>query len=196
MRWVKPAVDRVGALVLLVVASPILAVVALAVRLRLGSPVIYRQTRVGQGGRPFTVYKFRSMRPDRRATTPAEPPGEERRVDHKSPDDPRLVPLGRRLRSASLDELPQLFNVLRGEMSLVGPRPELPSVVARYEPWQHRRHEVKPGLTGLWQIKARGDVPMHEGTELDLDYVDQVSLGTDLRILMRTPMALLRRPGS
>jgi lipopolysaccharide/colanic/teichoic acid biosynthesis glycosyltransferase len=106
-------------------------------------------------------------------------------------DDPRHTELGRFLRKWSLDEIPQFWNLALGHMSLIGPRPELPSIVERYEPWQHRRHEVKPGLTGLWQVSARGDVPMHEATHIDVAYVDDVSLVRDVKIVARTPKAML-----
>jgi lipopolysaccharide/colanic/teichoic acid biosynthesis glycosyltransferase len=125
---------------------------------------------------------------DRR--TSADPRG--RRRTHKTIHDPRHTRFGRALRALSLDELPQLVNVLRGELSLVGPRPELVEVVATYEPWQHARHAVKPGLTGLWQITERGDhEPMHHHVDTDLRYIDQLSLATDLRILALTPLVLL-----
>jgi lipopolysaccharide/colanic/teichoic acid biosynthesis glycosyltransferase len=138
------------------------------------------------------MYKFRTMAPDRRheAASYDEP---ERRKTHKHPDDPRLTPLGRFLRKWSLDELPQLWNVVRGEMSLVGPRPEMLGIVDTYDHWQHARHAVKPGLTGLWQVSARGDGPMHENTHLDLAYVRQVRFGSDCKILFMTIPALLGR---
>ena len=193
----KPLIDVVGALVLLIVMTPVLAVVCLLVLMTLGRPVILRQTRVGRHGKVFEVYKFRTMRPDRR--TGDVPVHEDRRVTHKHPNDPRLHPLGRFLRKWSLDELPQLLNVLRGEMSLVGPRPELVSVVQRhYEPWQHARHQVRPGLTGLWQITDRGGVDeMYKHTATDLQYVQRVTLWGDLRILLLTlPAALGGNRGS
>jgi lipopolysaccharide/colanic/teichoic acid biosynthesis glycosyltransferase len=194
-RWVKPAIDQVGAVVLLFITLPVMVAVALAVWIDLGSPVLLRQERVGRSGYRFKVLKFRSMEPDRRADRLSYV-GPERRLTHKSETDPRLTPVGRFIRKWSLDELPQLVNVLLGDMSLVGPRPELVSIVARYQPWQHRRHDVKPGLTGLWQISARGAQPMHEATGIDLEYVDSVSLRTDLRILLGTfPAAFGRRTG-
>jgi lipopolysaccharide/colanic/teichoic acid biosynthesis glycosyltransferase len=194
-RWTKPALDGLIASVLLLLALPVMAAVAAAVYVRLGRPVILRQQRVGLAGRPFEMFKFRTMEPDRRrANLPFSDP--DRRRTHKSTDDPRHTPLGRWLRRNSLDELPQLINVLRGEMSLVGPRPELPTVVARYEAWQHRRHDVLPGVTGLWQVTARDEGDMIEHTELDLRYVESVSLATDLKLLARTvPAVLGLRPG-
>ena len=189
-RLVKPVLDRLVAGLLLVVLLPLIVGTALVVLVALGRPVLFRQVRVGLGGRPVTILKFRTMRPDRR-TSPARFAGTDRRVLHKHPDDPRHVPVGRFLRAWSLDELPQLWNVVRGDMSLVGPRPELPDIVARYEDWQHRRHEAKPGLTGLWQTYARGDGLMCEHTEWDVDYVDRLSFMLDLKILLLTPLAIL-----
>ena len=132
-------------------------------------------------GREFTVYKFRTM--NSTAVSTISITHDDRRTNHKSTDDPRHTDLGRFLRKWSLDEIPQLWNVALGDMSLIGPRPELPSIVAKYEPWQHRRHEVKPGLTGLWQVTARGDAPMHEATDIDVDYVENVRFVDDTKIL-------------
>ena len=192
----KPIFDRLVALALLVLVLPTMAIVALVVWLSLGRPVVLRQARVGLGGVHFTVYKFRTMRPDRRAPRNESFPGADRRMTHKHPDDPRLTPAGRVLRKLSLDELPQLWNVVRGDMSLVGPRPELPMIVARYENWQHRRHAVRPGITGLWQVSVRGEGEMHEHVDVDIDYVERLSFREDLRILLRTlPAALGSRRG-
>jgi lipopolysaccharide/colanic/teichoic acid biosynthesis glycosyltransferase len=194
-RLLKPAIDRFGGLLLSAVTFPILMVVVPLIWWKLGRPAIFKQERVGIDGKVFTVYKLRTMLPDRRReVVPFD--GVDRRVNHKSPDDPRHVPLGRFLRKWSLDELPQFWNVALGHMSLVGPRPELPEIVAKYEAWQHRRHAVKPGVTGLWQVSERGDVPMHEATDVDIEYVESVSLGADLRILMLTiPAALGAQKG-
>ncbi len=194
-RCVKPAYDRVAAALLLLLAAPVLGAIAVAVRLTMGRPVIFRQRRVGRGGRQFTCYKFRTMAPDRRRADYGSPEVADRRHTHKSAADPRITPVGRFLRATSLDELPQLVNVLRGDMSLVGPRPELPSIVAGYEPWQHRRHDVKPGMTGLWQVSARGDAMMHEATHVDIEYVEAIGFRADVAILARTVPALLSRPG-
>jgi lipopolysaccharide/colanic/teichoic acid biosynthesis glycosyltransferase len=195
-RLVKPAVDRAVAIALLLVTLPVLVLVALAVRARMGRGVIFRQERVGRDGRRFTVLKFRTMAHDRRRRV-APAPTPDRRKTHKHEHDPRLTPLGRFLRKWSLDELPQLWNVARGDMSLIGPRPELVSIVDRYETWQHGRHRVKPGLTGLWQVTARGEGPMHENTHLDLAYAERVSFRNDCRIVLLTIPALLlgRRTG-
>ena len=193
---VKPALDRAAAALLLLVLAPLFLVIAVAVRWTMGSGVLFRQERVGAGGRTFSVVKFRTMLHERRSQR-VEWVGEDRRRTHKSADDPRHTPLGRFLRKWSLDELPQLVNVLRGEMSLVGPRPELVQVVARYQPWEHARHAVRPGLTGLWQIRARGAGPTHLFTHMDLEYVQSVSPRTDLRILLATlPAALGSQKGS
>lgn len=189
-RIAKPAIDFVGAFLLLVLTSPLLLAAAIAVRLTMGGPVILRQDRVGLDGKVFSIYKFRTMEPDRRNTT-VPYIGEDRRQNHKSPDDPRITPVGGFLRKWSLDELPQFFNVLEGDMSLVGPRPEMVEIVAKYEPWQHQRHAVKPGVTGPWQISERGDKALHECTESDIEYLQNVSALTDLRILALTPLAAL-----
>ena len=187
---VKPGFDRVAAAGALVVAAVPMAAVAFTVAVYLDRPVLFRQTRIGLDGEPFEVLKFRTMRPDRRGLRLDVI--HDRRETHKSSDDPRHTRVGRFLRRYSLDELPQLINVLRGEMSFVGPRPELASVVAEsYRPGLEQRHLVKPGLTGLWQVSARGNGPMHENGEWDLDYVERVSLRTDLMILAKTPAAML-----
>jgi lipopolysaccharide/colanic/teichoic acid biosynthesis glycosyltransferase len=194
VRWLKPAIDRVVATFLLLVALPLILTVAVVVLLALGRPVLYRQPRVGQGGGVFRVWKFRTMLPDRRVADRPFPV--ERRVCHKREDDPRHTRVGTVLRRWRLDELPQLVNILAGSMSLVGPRPELVDVVARYQPWQHRRHAVKPGLTGLWQVSTPSHSGlMHENTHVDLDYIDRIGLRTDVRILLRTVGCILRRNG-
>lgn len=197
IRYGKPLLDRLLAVLALLLLTPLIGVVAVVVYVHFGAPIIFGQQRMGRDGHIFTVYKFRSMRMDRRANR-AGFDGLDRRLTHKSDADPRLTPVGRMLRKMSLDELPQLVNVLKGDMSLVGPRPELPEVVDRYyHDWQHRRHDVKPGITGLWQISQRGNGMMHEYVDLDLDYVDQASFATDMRILLRTiPAALLTNQGS
>jgi lipopolysaccharide/colanic/teichoic acid biosynthesis glycosyltransferase len=194
VRVVKPLFDRVVGFCIFLVFLPLTAVVALAVRISLGSPVIFRQPRVGRNDEPFDVYKFRTMGHDRRrAQQPVEP---DRRQIHKSTDDPRHTRVGRCLRRWSLDELPQFWNVVRGDMSLVGPRPELVEIVERYEPWQHQRHAVKPGLTGLWQVSSRGTGMMHLHTDIDLEYIETMGFATDLKILFRTIPATLARRGN
>ncbi len=192
----KRVLDVAVACVALPLAAPVMGVTALLVRIALGRDLWYRQERIGLNGRSFTIVKFRTMSPDRRSLSVDVGLERDRRVIHKTPDDPRHTKLGRALRGSGLDELPQLVNVLRGEMSVVGPRPELPLIVARYEQWQHARHEVRPGITGLWQVSGRGRVPMHESVAMDLEYVRNISLRGDLKILFRTLPALLRRTGA
>jgi len=161
----------------LLLLSPVLLCVALAVRVRLGPGVLFRQQRPGLHGRPFTILKFRTMRGG---------PGA---------DAERLTPFGRLLRSTSLDELPELLNVLRGDMSLVGPRPLLMQYLPRYSPEQARRHEVPPGITGWAQVNGRNALSWEEKFALDVWYVDNRSLALDLRILWRTLLAVIRREG-
>ncbi|MEN3271558.1 MAG: hypothetical protein V7636_319 [Actinomycetota bacterium] len=197
LRHVKPVVDRVAAALILLLVLPALALTALAVRVSMGKGVLYRQVRVGRDGRPFEVLKFRTMLHDRREGGTGSWDSVDRRLTHKTDLDPRHTPVGRFLRKWSLDELPQLVNVLKGEMSIVGPRPELVSVVSRYAPWEHGRHVVKPGLTGLWQIRARSEGPMHAFTHMDLEYVRSVSPLIDLKIVLLTiPAALGAQKGS
>jgi len=189
-RAVKPVVDRFVGFALSIITLPLVAVVVPAIWTKLGRPAIFKQVRVGRFGRQFTVYKFRTMQTDRRSSQVAIS-HIDRRVNHKSTSDPRHTSLGRFLRKWSLDEVPQFWNVAMGNMSLIGPRPELPEIVDRYESWQHRRHEVRPGLTGLWQVSARGDAPMHEATDIDIAYVDNIGFAEDLRIVASTPQAVL-----
>jgi lipopolysaccharide/colanic/teichoic acid biosynthesis glycosyltransferase len=186
MRFVKPLIDWVLALALLVALLPALLGAMGLIAVTMGRPVIFRQSRIGANGRYFTLYKLRTMRDDPEYAAASLRPDELGRIRHKRPDDPRITPAGRVLRRWNFDELPQLVNVLLGHMSLVGPRPELPEIVAHYEPWQHRRHTVKPGITGLWQVSARNGKPMHECTQIDLAYVDQVGLLADFRLLLWT----------
>lgn len=187
------------------VASAVLAVVivpmcliAFVLRRTLGPDVIYRQARIGLDGKVITVLKFRTMQADRRAAAVGYVSDGiiDRRLQHKTEADPRHTGIGRFLRKTSLDELPQLFNVLRGDMSVIGPRPELVHLVARMTEEQKRRHGVRPGLTGAWQVSARGTLALHEATDMDLDYIRHLSLKNDLLILMRTPAALFCRTGT
>jgi len=182
-RWGKPLFDRTAAAAGLVVLSPVLGAIALLVRTKLGRPVLFRQTRPGRGGEPFEMVKFRTM------TDARGPDGA------LLPDAQRLTPLGRFLRGSSLDELPELWNVVRGEMSLVGPRPLLMRYLDRYTPEQARRHEVRPGITGLAQVYGRNAIGWDEKLAYDVSYVDRVSLGLDLRILLRTVLQVVRRDG-
>jgi lipopolysaccharide/colanic/teichoic acid biosynthesis glycosyltransferase len=196
-RRLKRCIDVVLALALLVALMPVLVAIALVIRMESAGPILFRQQRVGRHGRTFAMLKFRSMRSERRRRNAGPPPGaRERRQRHKSIGDPRVTRAGRFLRRSCLDELPQLWNVVRGEMSLVGPRPELPSIVQNYEPWQHDRHQVAPGITGWWQINRAADRLMHEATELDIYYVRHYSLVLDLRILARTCGAVIEGRGA
>lgn len=195
VRWVKPLFDRVVAAALLVVLAPVFVVVALAVRLNMGRGVIFRQRRVGRGGEDFVILKFRTMQHDRRHGQ-APITFRDRRCTHKTVHDPRHTALGRLLRATSLDELPQLVNVLRGEMSLVGPRPELSSVADQHGFRHHPRHDVLPGITGLWQISPERGELLHHNLDIDLDYLEQVGMMTDLRILGGTFSDVLGRAGS
>jgi lipopolysaccharide/colanic/teichoic acid biosynthesis glycosyltransferase len=175
--------DVIAAAALLVVASPLLALAALAIKLSDRGPVLYRQRRVGKHGREFELLKLRTM------VVGAERMGAGYALDK---GDPRITRIGRLIRRLSLDELPQLWNVLRGEMSIIGPRPTLAYQVEQYTPHQRRRLEVKPGLTGWAQVKGRARLPWHERIELDVWYVDHRSPWLDLVILARTPIALFR----
>jgi lipopolysaccharide/colanic/teichoic acid biosynthesis glycosyltransferase len=182
-RWGKRALDLGGALAVGALFLPLGLALAGLVRLRLGSPVLFRHLRPGLGGEPFTLLKLRTMR--------------DLRDEHGEllPDEVRLTPLGRFLRRTSLDELPELWNVLRGDMSLVGPRPLLLEYLPRYSRDQARRHEVRPGITGWAQVHGRNALTWGEKFDLDVWYVDHLSLGLDLRILLRTPRAVLGREG-
>lgn len=196
-RLVKHAVERVAAGLLLVVLSPLLVVIAVAVRATSRGRVLFTQERVGQHGRCFTMYKFRTMRP----TAEAELFDLADSNEHDGPlfkmrNDPRLTPLGRRLRRLSLDELPQLWNVVAGRMSIVGPRPPLPSEVEGYSDEARRRLLVKPGLTGLWQVSGRANLAWKEAVRLDLYYVENWSPALDLVILAKTVMAVVRGRGA
>lgn len=193
----KAATDRVGSLVLLVVLAPLFALLALAVRLSSPGPVIYRQTRVGRDGTPFPMWKFRTMVVDADRMK-GELAGANEHDGHmfKLRRDPRVTSAGRFLRRYSLDELPQLANVLLGHMSLVGPRPPLPEEVARYDQVEMRRLSVKPGLTGLWQVSGRSDLSWHETVSLDLRYVDNWSWAWDMTVMARTVRAVLDGRGA
>lgn len=194
-RWGKRALDVVAGSVLLVVLSPVLMLAALAVRVSLGRGVVFRQERVGLNGEDFVMVKFRTMQHSRRnAQRPFD--GPDRRQTHKTTDDPRHTGVGALLRKTSVDELPQLVHVVSGRMSLVGPRPELSSVVDKLGLRSHRRHSVRPGLTGTWQITHRSNgTHLHECFDDDLAYVDDVSLRGDLSIMRRTIAVVLNAKG-
>jgi exopolysaccharide biosynthesis polyprenyl glycosylphosphotransferase len=183
----KRTVDLVASLVGAVILSPVMLAIGLLVRFDDGGPVFFRQRRVGLHGRPFDVIKFRSMRPDAEARlAELEHLNEIQGRAFKITNDPRITRIGRVLRRTSLDELPQLLNVIRGEMSLVGPRPPLPSEVEGYDLWHRRRLSMKPGITGLWQVRDRSSANFDTWVEADLEYIDRWSLWLDLKILART----------
>ncbi len=196
-RVVKRLLDLSLGAVLTVIALPIMAVAAVAIKLDSPGPVLFKQPRVGENGKLFTILKFRTMvdgaeqLQDQVTTRDAEG-----HVVHKRVDDPRITRVGRFLRRTSLDELPQFFNVLRGDMSLVGPRPELPWLVAQYEPWQRRRLVVPQGLTGWWQVNGRSNRLMHLHTHEDIEYITNYSFWLDLRILWKTLWVVLQRKGA
>jgi len=185
--FLKRAIDLFFSVVGLVLLSPLICVVSLAVKTTSNGPVFFRQTRVGLAGRRFVMYKFRSMYIDaedrlRELISLNERDG----PAFKLSSDPRVTPLGKIIRATNLDELPQLFNVLRGDMSLVGPRPPLPSEVIHYERWQRRRLSMKPGMTCFWQISGEKNMPFQEWMKLDLKYIDNWSLITDIKIILKT----------
>ncbi len=197
LRFGKRAFDIVGSLCALLLLSPVILVLAALVKLTSSGPVFYRSTRIGRGGRPFTFIKLRSMVRDAEV--------KRRHLHHlneadgpvfKIARDPRITPIGRFLRTTSLDEVPQFWNVLRGDMSLVGPRPPIAEEVAQYEPWQLRRLDVRPGITCLWQISGRSRIGFQEWMRLDLEYIKHQSLRLDVKILLRTIPAVLSREGA
>jgi exopolysaccharide biosynthesis polyprenyl glycosylphosphotransferase len=196
-RALKRIFDLLASALLLVLLSPLIGLIGLAIKLESSGPMFFTQERIGQHGQRFRMIKFRSMYQDadRRWQEVARRDAEGRLL-HKSSDDPRITRVGRKLRRTSLDELPQLINVLRGEMSLVGPRPEVPYIAAEYEPWQWQRFRVPPGMTGWWQINGRSDWPMHLHTEDDLYYIQNYSFWLDLRILLKTVVVVLRGQGA
>jgi len=195
--WWKRVEDILGSLAALVVFSPLFLLIAIGVKLSSPGPVIFRQRRVGRGGKTFTFYKFRTMYVD----------AEQRKKEllsknemdgpvFKMRNDPRVTPFGRFLRRTSLDELPQLWNVLLGDMTLVGPRPPTPDEVPYYDRWHRRRLDVMGGITGLWQVSGRNEVPFQEWMRMDARYIRKTSLWTDFKILVRTVWAVLSRRGA
>jgi lipopolysaccharide/colanic/teichoic acid biosynthesis glycosyltransferase len=196
-RAIKRTIDVAAAGLGLVAIAPVMIAIAIAIKLDSRGPVFFRQQRVGENKRMFGMYKFRSMYTDAeqrlseviRHTTDGQ-------LIHKRKDDPRVTQIGRFIRRTSLDELPQLLNVILGDMSLVGPRPELPMLVERYEPWQHERLSVPQGMTGWWQVNGRSDKPMHLHTEEDIYYVRNYSLLLDLQIMLKTVWVVFRGKGA
>jgi exopolysaccharide biosynthesis polyprenyl glycosylphosphotransferase len=193
----KRCIDVVGGLAGLALLSPLLLVAALAVKLTSPGPVFYHQERVGLNGRRFRLFKFRSMVADADARREGlQAHNEASGPVFKMADDPRVTSVGRWIRRFSIDELPQLYNVLRGEMSLVGPRPPLPAEVEQYERWQRRRLSMKPGLTCLWQVNGRSEVDFESWMKLDMEYIDSWSLGLDLKILFKTIPVVVTAKGA
>lgn len=195
--FVKNIIDKVGALFGLIVSAPLMLIAAVAIKIDSKGPILFKQKRCGLNGRPFSLYKLRTMCMDA-----------EKKKDQvqqlnmmsgpvfKAKKDPRVTRVGRYLRKWSVDEIPQFLNVLRGDMSLVGPRPPLPEEVARYEPWQHRRLSVKPGVTCLWQINGRNHVDFEEWMRLDLQYIDNWSPWLDAKIIAKTIPAVIKGTGA
>jgi lipopolysaccharide/colanic/teichoic acid biosynthesis glycosyltransferase len=208
-RILKRCLDLTGSLLVLAALSPLLLLIALMVKLTSEGPVWHRQTRIGEGGRSFTFFKFRSMYHNSdpslhrdyvtrmiagQNVAQGQPAGG---GIYKIVNDPRVTPVGRILRRSSLDELPQLFNVLKGDMSLIGPRPPLPYEFERYSVWHRRRVlDARPGLTGLWQVNGRSRTSFDEAVRLDLQYLRQWSLWLDLKILLKTPAAVISGDGA
>ena len=200
---IKRILDLVQAVLLLIIVSPLMGLIAFLIKLDSKGPILFKQQRVGQYGRPFTFYKFRTMDADAdsaahqayikrliagTAETHTDPETGEAVL--KMVNDKRITRLGRILRKRSMDELPQLFNVVRGDMSLVGPRPAIPYEVAEYKDWHMRRLEAKPGITGYWQVYGRSQVTFDEMIKMDLYYIDRQSFWLDLKLLLMTPKAI------
>lgn len=193
----KRLFDLAVGFLVFVFAIPIVPLIALMIKLDSPGPVFYRQDRIGRSGRPFRFYKFRSMyREADRRRAELEGRNEQEGPVFKMKADPRITPVGQFLRRSSMDEIPQIINVLRGEMSIVGPRPPLPVEVARYQPWHRRRLDVKPGITCLWQIAGRSQIGFDEWMRLDMEYLRTRSLRTDLTIFLKTLPAVMARRGA
>lgn len=206
----KQCVDLVGALIAICLLGPLMLAVAVVIGLTSPGPIIFRQTRLGKGGVPFTFYKFRSMVTNadegihREFVTNLIKSGQDgvasaegKRAPYKLQADPRITPIGRFIRKTSIDELPQLFNVLKGDMSLVGPRPPIPYEAAQYQSWHLRRVlTIKPGITGLWQVEGRSKVTFSEMVRMDLRYLRDASLMLDLKLLLKTALVVVRCQGA
>jgi exopolysaccharide biosynthesis polyprenyl glycosylphosphotransferase len=196
-RLVKRLFDLLIGSFLMLLILPVLGLVSLAIKLDSRGPAIFLQQRVGENGRLFGMYKFRSMIVGaEELQDEVTSIDEEGNIFYKRENDPRITRMGRFIRRASLDELPQLINVLKGDMSLVGPRPELPMMVGQYEPWQHKRFTVPQGMTGWWQINGRANKPLHLHTEDDIYYIQNYSLWMDIYILLKTPWVVMRGVGA
>ncbi len=195
--WWKRVEDIVGSLLALVVFSPLFLLIAIGIKVSSPGPIIYRQKRVGRGGKVFTFYKFRTMDKDAdQRKKDLAPFNEMDGPVFKMRNDPRVTPFGRFLRRSSLDEIPQLWNVLKGDMTLVGPRPPTPDEVPKYDRWHRRRLEVTGGITGIWQVSGRNEVPFTEWMRMDARYVRKTSLWNDIKILVRTVWAVLTGRGA
>jgi exopolysaccharide biosynthesis polyprenyl glycosylphosphotransferase len=196
-RMLKRGFDIVATILLLIPAIPVMGLAALSIWLDDGCPVLLRQRRVGENGKSLLVYKFRTMvKNAEQLQKQVETIDEQGNILHKQRDDPRITRAGKFLRRFSIDEFPQFFNVLIGNMSLVGPRPELPYLVEKYQPWQRKRFAVPQGMTGWWQIHGRSDKPMHLHTEDDLYYIQNYSIYLDIQILIQTVWAIIRGKGA
>ncbi len=182
-RYIKAILDRVAAALLIIILSPVFIIVALLIRLKMGSPILFTQMRPGKDEKIFRIYKFRTMTDERDSS------------GKLLPDEKRLKGIGKLIRSLSLDELPQLFNVLKGEMSFVGPRPLLVEYLPLYNKRQHRRHDVKPGITGWAQVNGRNAISWREKFEYDVWYVEHCSFWLDLKILYLTLLKVIKREG-
>ncbi|NTW01112.1 MAG: exopolysaccharide biosynthesis polyprenyl glycosylphosphotransferase, partial [Oscillochloris sp.] len=196
-RILKRLFDIGASLILLFMLLPLMLLIGILIRIESKGPIFFLQERIGEQGRRFRMVKFRSMYQDaERRWQEVAHRDEQGNLVHKSSDDPRVTRVGRKLRRTSLDELPQLINVLLGQMSLVGPRPEMPYIAAEYEPWQWQRFRVPPGITGWWQVNGRSDKPMHLHTEDDLYYIQNYSFWLDLRILLKTVTVVFQGHGA
>ena len=182
-KYIKRLLDIVISLCGIIVLSPVYLVLGILVRRKLGTPVIFRQDRPGKDEKVFQLYKFRSMTDEKDEN------------GNPLPDEVRLTPFGKKLRSTSLDELPELFNILKGDMSLIGPRPLLVRYLPRYNEFQRHRHDVRPGLTGLAQVNGRNAITWEKRFEYDVEYVNKLSFALDVRIFMKTVGAVLKREG-
>jgi exopolysaccharide biosynthesis polyprenyl glycosylphosphotransferase len=193
----KRAFDLFFSLLAIIITLPIMAFSILMVYFEDGFPVIFRQTRVGKDGQLFKIFKIRTMVKDaEQLQNQVETRDAGEKLIRKTKNDPRVTRVGRWLRRFSVDELPQLFNVLAGSMSLVGPRPEIPYLAEKYEPWQRKRFEVLPGITGWWQVNSRSDTPMYLHIEDDLYYIENYSIWLDLQIIVRTIWVVLWGKGA
>ncbi|RKX21992.1 MAG: sugar transferase [Candidatus Zixiibacteriota bacterium] len=194
---IKTVIDKIGALIGILITSPIIIFSAIAIKFNSKGPVLFKQVRTGLNGQRFEFYKFRTMCNDaEQKKTQLTQLNEMSGPVFKIKDDPRVTSVGRVLRKYSIDELPQFFNILRGDMSLVGPRPPLPSEVIHYEPWQHRKLSVKPGITCIWQVNGRNAIDFEDWMRLDLQYIDNWSLWLDTKLILQTIPAVMKSRGA